>query len=186
MTRTPCLASLAVLVFVSGCAAKQPRGYEGDALDRSHTASVVGAKKEDFVAQHIELTSVDGLQEVADWKAPTSTVQLLPGHHDIGVKHVYDPPPFTAGMVGIAVDALGDLTSESTARILRIDLEPGFAYAVHMKGDPVEYYVSRFPNASSLQPSWRPTAAAVRCVPESERPDVLECPSPTTTSAALR
>lgn len=175
-TGKSCLVSLGFVTALAGCSAKQPKGYEGDGLDRSRTASVVGAQKEDFVAQHIELTSVDGLQQVADWKAPTGAVELLPGRHDIGVKHVYDPPPLTAGMVGLAVDALGDITSEPTARILRVDLEPGFAYGVHIRKDPLEYYVSRFPNASSLHPAWNPPASAVKCLPERDRADVLECP----------
>ena len=183
MIRRSCLVIVS-FIALAGCAAKQPRGYEGDALDRSQTTLVVGAHKEDFVAQHVELTSVDGLQEIGDWKAPTGAVQLLPGRHEIGVKHVYDPPPLTAGMVGLAVDALEDITSEPTARILRLDLEPGFAYSVHIKRNPLEYYVSRFPNASSVHPAWTPPASAVKCVGERERTDVLECPPLADTSGA--
>jgi hypothetical protein len=174
-TRKTYLAFLGFALTLAGCAAKQPKGYEGHALELSDTAVVVGARKEDFVAQHVELTSVDGLSEIADWKAPSDAVQLLPGRHDVGVKHVYDPPPFTGGMVELAVDALGDVTSEPSTRILRLDLEPGFAYALHVERDPLRYYVSRFQNASSLRPAWHPPASAVKCIPEGERDDVVEC-----------
>src|SRR4029079_15911638 len=79
------------------------------------------------------------------------------------VMREFDTQPLLVGVMPLAAAAMANSGILNTARTLVLDLEPGNAYAVYLEGEPLQYYVARFPNFWPLKSERSAPSDAVPC-----------------------
>ena len=114
------------------------------------------------------MLSIDGLDELHEWRSGIRTVKLLPSRYDFGVEYRIGG----ASLIGFIVE----LVADRHPTVLSLEVKAGYRYLLHFQTSDDVYSVSETA-ISAPEPGWKAPPGARPCAPDPVAASRLLCPT---------